>query len=179
MKLINFSLNSGVNDSLINKIALDDREAFNELYDKTKKMIFSIAFSITKSISDSDDITQDTYIKIIEKAKEYKNSGKPLAWIFTITRNLAISSVRKSKNVDEISRFDDDIRLSSLEKSDDKLILKSALETLSEEELQIVLLHNSGLKHKEIANILDKPLSTILSKYNRSLMKMREFLKNN
>ena len=43
-----------------------------------------------------------------------------------------------------------------------------------EEERQIILLHAvSGLKHREIAELLEKPLSTVLSKYNRGLKKMK------
>lgn len=179
MKLINISLNSGINDSLINRIADGDRRAFDELYEKTKKIVYSIAISITKSPSDSDDITQETYIKIIEKAKDYQGNQKPLAWIYTITRNAAISSIRKNKKIEEIATFEDDVRLSVEENTIDAQILKSALSILPEEELQIVLLHNSGLKHKEIAKLFNKPLSTILSKYNRSLSKMRNFLQKN
>ncbi|MDD3452710.1 MAG: RNA polymerase sigma factor [Bacilli bacterium] len=178
MKLINLSINSGINDSLINKIAKGNAKAFDELYEKTKKIVFGIALSITKSPSDSEDITQEVYIKILEKSKLYQNNNKPLAWIYAIARNQSISLIRKNKKTDEVDRLEDDIRFSSVDNEIDKLILKSALEILSEEELQIVMLHNSGLKHKEIAKMLDIPLSTILSKYNRSLMKMRKFLEN-
>lgn len=62
MKLINLSINSGINDSLINKIAKGNTKAFDELYEKTKKIVFGIALSITKSPSDSEDITQEVYI---------------------------------------------------------------------------------------------------------------------
>lgn len=178
MRLINLSLNSGINDSLINKVAAGNAKAFDELYEKTKKIVFCIALSITKSPSDSEDITQEVYIKILEKAGSYQNKDRPLAWIYAITRNQSISSIRKNKKIDEIDRLENDIRLSNVENNIDKLILKSALEILSEEELQIVMLHNSGLKHKEIAFMLDKQLSTILSKYNRSLIKMRKFLES-
>lgn len=176
MKLINLSLISGIDDSLINRIAKEDSKAFGELYIKTKKVVFSIAFSITKSPSDSEDITQEVFMRVMENAKNYQNNGKPLAWIYTITRNLAISNIRKNQNKIDINEIDNDIRFSSIEDPTDKLILKSALEILSEEELNIVLLHNSGVKHKEISQILEMPLSTILSKYNRSLAKMKNFL---
>lgn len=178
MGLINLSLNSGISDSLINKVSIGNKKAFDELYEKTKKIVFSISLSITKSPSDAEDITQEVYIKILEKPGSYQSNGKPLAWIYAIARNQSISLIRKNKNTDEVDRLEDDIRFSSVDNGIDKLILKSALEILSEEELQIVMLHNSGLKHKEIASMLDKQLSTILSKYNRSLIKMRKFLEN-
>ena len=48
---------------------------------------------------------------------------------------------------------------------------------LSEEERQIVVLHAvSGLKHREIADILEKPLSTVLNKYRRALKKLQALL---
>jgi len=178
VKLINISINSGISDSLINKVSIGNKIAFDELYEKTKKIVFGIALSITKSPSDADDITQEVYIKILEKSESYINNGKPLAWIYAIARNQSISLIRKDKKTDEVDRLEDDIRFSSIDNEIDKLILKSALEILSGLELQIVMLHNSGLKHKEIANMLDIPLSTILSKYNRSLIKMRKFLEN-
>jgi len=178
MGLINLSLNSGISDSLINKVALGESRAFDELYKKTKKIVFSIALSITKSPSDSEDITQEVYMKILEKAGSYQSNDKPLAWIYAITKNQSISLIRKNKPIETIDRLEDDIRFSNVDNVIDKLILKSALDILSEEELQIVMLHYSGLKHKEIALIIDKQSSTVLSKYNRSLIKMRIFLKN-
>jgi len=178
MGLINLSINSRISDSLINKVSIGNKKAFDELYEKTKKVVFGIALSITKSPSDAEDIQQEVYIKILEKSGAYQSNGKPLAWIYAIARNQSISLIRKNKKTDEIDRLEDDVRFSIIENNIDKLILKSALEILSEEELQIVMLHNSGLKHKEIAKMLDIQLSTILSKYNRSLIKMRKFLEN-
>ena len=109
MKFINLSLNSGISDCLINKIAQNDDKALVELYDKTKKIIFSIALSITKSPSESEDITQETYIKIIENAKNYEHKGKPLAWICTITKNLSFSSIRKNKNIVKVNILENDL----------------------------------------------------------------------
>ena len=59
---------------------------------------------------------------------------------------------------------------------DERMLLQQALGSLGEEERRIVLLHTSGLKHREIALLLKLPLSTVLSKYHRSLKKMRSSL---
>ena len=59
----------------------------------------------------------------------------------------------------------------------DKVILQDALNTLDFEERQIVILHSlTGMKHREIAEILDLPTGTVLSKYNRSIKKLRREL---
>ena len=58
------------------------------------------------------------------------------------------------------------------------MVLKSALEILKEDERQIVLLHASaGLKHREIAVDLQMPLATVLSKYNRAIKKLKQYLR--
>ena len=65
-----------------------------------------------------------------------------------------------------------------LENLADAMVLRSALEILKEDERQIVLLHASaGLKHREIAADLQMPLATVLSKYNRAIKKLKQYLR--
>ena len=59
--------------------------------------------------------------------------------------------------------------------AEDRVILSECLRSLSDEERQIVMLHAvSGFKHREIAGLLEMPLSTVLSKYNRAMKKLRK-----
>jgi len=61
--------------------------------------------------------------------------------------------------------------------ADDRPLLQHALAGLGEEERRIVLLHAvTGMKHREIAALLELPLPTVLSKYHRALKKMRAYL---
>ena len=61
--------------------------------------------------------------------------------------------------------------------AEDRLTLRFCLESLSEEERKIVVLHAvSGFRHREIAEFLDMPLATVLSKYARSVKKLRIIL---
>ena len=61
---------------------------------------------------------------------------------------------------------------------EDRMMLAALLRLLTEEERQIVVLHAvSGMKHREIAALLKMNLSTVLSKYNRALKKLREAAK--
>ena len=61
--------------------------------------------------------------------------------------------------------------------ADERALLQGALASLADEERRIVLLHAvTGLKHREIAALLELPLPTVLSKYHRALKKMRSFL---
>jgi RNA polymerase sigma factor (sigma-70 family) len=61
--------------------------------------------------------------------------------------------------------------------ADERTLLQGALASLADEERRIVLLHAvTGMKHREIAALLELPLPTVLSKYHRALKKMRIFL---
>ena len=61
--------------------------------------------------------------------------------------------------------------------ADERTLLQQALAGLGEEERRIVLLHAvTGMKHREIAVLLELPLPTVLSKYHRALKKMRAYL---
>ena len=60
---------------------------------------------------------------------------------------------------------------------EDRIVLETAMSALTEQERQIVMLHAlSGLKHREIGQLLGLPVSTVLSKYSRSMAKLRRQL---
>ncbi len=118
------------------------------------------------------------YLKIRAAAHLYRPQGKPMAWILTITRNLCLMKMRQEKRfagpVDEANGA---FGFDQIEDVEDRLVLEAAFRTLSQEECRIIMLHAvSGLKHREIGAILGLPVSTVLSKYNRGLKKLRREL---
>lgn len=170
-----------LDEELIVRIAHDDMAALEELYRLTDQTVYAFILSILKNPHDAQDIMQDTYVKIRSAAHLYQKQGKPLAWIFTIARNLCLMRLRtaskaSSTPLDELT--DSDYMADSGEThSEDRIVLQAALKILAEEEREIVILHAvSGLKHHEIAKSLGMPLSTVLSKYNRSLKKLKKYL---
>ena len=59
----------------------------------------------------------------------------------------------------------------------ERIVLETAVNKLDENERTILLLHAvSGLKNREIAELLDMPINTVLSKYNRTIKKMQKYL---
>ena len=101
-----------------------------------------------------------------------------MAWLFTITKNLCRDIQRGRGRVEqEPEGMEQDARFSYVSDPTDRLVLEAALKTLGTEERQVVLLHAvSGLKHREIAQDLGLPLSTVLSRYNRALKKLKRYL---
>lgn len=168
-----------LDEVIFKRIADNDMSAFEELYQLTERSIYAFALSILRNNEDALDVVQDTYLKIRGAAHLYKPMGKPMAWIFTIARNLSMSKLRQHAHM-EISNddeFEDNLSFSYVTDHEDRLILQSALKILSEEERKIILLHAiSGFTHIEIARDIGIPLSTVLSKYHRGLKKLRKHL---
>ena len=72
------------------------------------------------------------------------------------------------------------VDFSGIKDAEDHMVLTSAFEVLAEEERTIVLLHAaSGFKHREISELLNKPLATVLSKYRRAIKKLQDELTKN
>ncbi len=161
------------------KLAEGDEAAFEELYNLTKESVYSFALAILKNTYDAEDVMHDCYINVYHGAESYKPNAKPLAWMLTITKNLCFGKLRKSQKREDIPQEDwekflegkDDVSV------EDKLVLRACMEILTDEEREIVVLHAvSGFKHREIAYILDMALSTVLSKYNRAVKKLKKQL---
>lgn len=103
-----------------------------------------------------------------------------MAWLLTVARNLARSRLRRSSRQAEL----DEEEWNAIPADapavapEDRAVLQEALARLGAEERKVVLLHAvTGLKHREIAQLLGLPLSTVLSKYHRGLKKLKALMK--
>lgn len=167
-------------EKLIAEIATGNRTAVGLLYEQTKTAVYGFTLSILKNADDAQDVLQDTYVRVWTAAGSYNPLGKPMAWILTIAKNLAMSVLRdrgKTLDVPEESWLAMQAD-SPFENTENRLVLNAAMRTLSDEERQIVMLHAvSGLKHIEIAKLLSMPLPTVLSKYSRAKKKLQNTLK--
>lgn len=168
-------------EALIRRIAEEDLSAFEILYRSTDTTLYAYILSIIGNPHDAQDIMQDAYLKIRSGAHLYTPLGKPLAWIFTIAKNLAymkLRSVRENPTADpDALGLSGQSVLTDEGLLEDSMILREALQILSAEEREILFLHAiSGFKHREIAAALGLPLSTVLSKYMRSLAKLKKHL---
>ena len=102
-----------------------------------------------------------------------------LAWIFTIVRNRCLQKLRERTRTADIPSEDWEPYLQSRESitPEDRLLIGICMERLNQQERQIVVLHAvSGFRHREIAQLLQLPLPTVLSKYHRALKKLKKYV---
>ena len=160
-------------EELLRQIALGSQQAFEELYRATDSAIYGYALSLMRNHHEAQDVMMDTYLKIRCAAHLYMPMGKPMAWILTITKNIARTKLRSAGRqipLDDLEEttpsFDRD--------SEEAVALEQAMKVLGDQERQIVTLHAlTGLKHREISDLLGIPLATVLSKYSRALKKLQ------
>ena len=141
--------------------------------------MYATALSYLKDPHRAEDITHDTFIRIWDCSPRYVSVGSPMAWILTIARNLSLMEIRRGTRETTLGEEEwctvpaDSPRVTP----EDRIVLEEALASLSDDERRVIMLHvTSGLKHREIAALLDLPLSTVLSKYSRAMRKLRRAL---
>lgn len=167
-------------EELVGRMSCGEMSAMGDLYDLIEKDVYAYALSKTANKGDAEDITHDTFVQVWKNATQYKPMGKPLAWIFTIEMNLIRRQFNRNQRfvpLDETIEVEPDCE--DIEESVvDNVFLKRMLSILSEEEREVITLHIvSGLKHREIAKLLEKPLSTVLAKYYRAVKKLQMEIK--
>ena len=174
------SHNLAMIDSYLKEIAAGSQAALGKLYTATSASVYSFAVSMLKDPHDAQDILHDTYVRIWQNASGYRPRGKPMAWILTIAKNLSIAKLRETRRVSfsPWEEWERTLTDTSPFTQEDKVVLQAAMSILCEEEYKVVMLHAvSGLKHREIAALLELPLPTVLSKYSRALKKLKAQMK--
>lgn len=168
---------------LLNAVARKDRTAFRALYHATSAKLFSVVIRLIKRRDLAEDILQDSYLKIWDKAPEYSDkSGSPTSWMIAIARNRAIDVLRKSGEVN-FSETSDGCEnyidaspdpLSMAEHNGAMASVFSCLKELDEKHRECFLLaYYYGFTHEEIAERISAPVGTVKSRIQRSLARIR------
>lgn len=163
-------------DELLSGVAAGDREALAHLYRRTRTAVYGLALSYVKNAHDAQDVTQDTFVRVWDSAYQYKPQGSPMGWLLAVARNLALMKLRQGSRQEQLEdeEWDAIPAESPAVTPEDRQVLQQAMAALTDEERQVVMLHAvTGLKHREIAHLLEMPLATVLSKYHRALKKLR------
>ena len=174
---------------LLKRIGQGDRGAFEELYDRFSGILFSTAYRVLNSQIAAEDVLQDVFIQIWEKAPLYNPArGKPLTWAMMLTRNKAIdrlrSTQRRNRLQDSVQRdselseqFDDRSSFDAVASVETSKLVREAIEKLSKDQRQAIeLAFFSSMTQAEIAEHLNEPLGTIKGRIRRGMMKLRDLI---
>jgi|GEM_PF-1282017 len=152
-----------------------DNYGFELLYENYFRLMYGVAFSISKNDETSKDAIQNTMFNLYKLDCNKFPTNSELSWLYKVVKNETLQLLRKEKekiSIDDIAELPDlnnDINLIVDMDSYEQLVMQ-----LNDKQRKIVTLKIvGGLTHKEISKMLDMPLGTVMWSYNTSIKKLR------
>ena len=177
-------------EKLIKKFQEGDIGAFNQIVYRYKDRLLNFIYRFVNDIDKSEDLVQDTFLKLYNHKDSYKEIAKFSTWLYTIAANLAKTELRKIKrrktfSISDLSNNDREFVISSEAIGPDDMDIKStfekniqiALERLSIDFKTIIILRDiQELSYDEISKIMRIPIGTVKSRINRGRLKLQDLL---
>jgi RNA polymerase sigma-70 factor (ECF subfamily) len=169
-------------DELVAGVARGDETAFAELYQATAPKLYAIALRILRSKEAAEDVVQDCYFKVWERARDFDPTiAAPVTWMAAIVRNRALDEVRKwaARPQADVSALDDiesddEHPVEVLGRREDVERLRRCLEGLDPDKRQMVrLAYLDGLSREALAKRFERPEGTIKTWLHRSLAQLK------
>jgi len=175
---------SAVVAALLQRVASQDKSAFSELYDTHAGMLMSVILAVLKDTAESEDILQDTFITIWNKAEMYQpHLGKPMSWMVTIAKNKAYDRYRKlvRKREGLKTLVDNMVKPTKVEPPQlkNEKLAQGFKELNTDQKDAIELVFYQGYTQQEAAEKLDTPLGTVKARIRRGLLKLKQIISNN
>jgi len=145
----------------------------------------NLARWLLRNEQDAQDVVQEAYLRAFRSFSGFHGTNGR-AWLLTIVRNTSYTLLKKNRAVDFTTPFDEEIHATGhesvspatiLEHCEDAELIREAMDELPAEFREILALrHQEGLSYKEIADIAQIPLGTVMSRLARARDKLKEYL---
>ncbi|MGH7884611.1 MAG: RNA polymerase sigma factor, partial [Thermodesulfobacteriota bacterium] len=154
-------------NELLTKIAIKDKAAFNELYNRFSQVVYNLSFRVVKNKSDAEEVVQEVFVQIWRKAENYDNQrGAVATWIMNITRSRAIDKIRSLKKMQGTISIEDTflqfVSPKGFIKEDAKErreILSNALASIPlDQKIVLETIYFEGFTHTEASEELNIPV---------------------
>lgn len=174
-----------------------DMRAFDALVTRHQGRIYAMIRNMVKNDADAWDLSQDAFVKAWQALPRFEARARFSTWLFRIAHNTVYDWVRKRK-IESAGELNDEIfdrdkidasaktAPASVESPDDAMVhtelrhkIEEALEKLSPEHREAVVLKDvQGLSYKEIAEVMDSTLGTVMSRLFYARQKLQALLKD-
>ena len=180
-------------EQLMSLFQAGDENAYIELVNRYKDKLINFIFNYLGDLESSEDVVQETMIKLYLKKHYYREIAKFSTWLYTIAKNLANTELRKRKQrkttfLSQFSKHDKTYELPSNDPEPGQeiqtdivnKIIRDAVDQLSEKfKIVIVLRDIQGLSYEDISEIINVPIGTVKSRIRLALTKMRHLVEVN
>lgn len=173
---------------------VDDEQDFETEALSHLDRLYGAAMRMTRNVADAEDLVQETYAKAFAAQDAFQPGTNLKAWLYRIMTNAYINNYRKAKRSPRTSDHAEvedwqlaaaashdsaglrSAEMEALQNMPDSAV-SEALAALPENFRMAVLLADvEGLSYKEIAEIMDSPMGTVMSRINRGRAQLRESL---
>ncbi|MBN2566234.1 MAG: sigma-70 family RNA polymerase sigma factor [Candidatus Eisenbacteria bacterium] len=161
---------------LASKAKRGDKTAFGMLVERYKERAYMIALGFVGSPDDAMDLSQDAFVKAYRAMRTFKDGSDFYPWFYAILRNTCFNFLRRRKtrkesSLDAAREYGYDVvdespdPSASLERSEMRRLVRLEIDNLSPVHREILLLrHFEGLSYKEMADVLECPIGTVMSR---------------
>jgi RNA polymerase sigma-70 factor (ECF subfamily) len=176
-------------ETLIQLIIAAQENALGELYDRYNRLVYSVALNTLSDPSRADEVTQDVFLKIWQKAHTYSaEQGKVVTWLISIARHRSIDLYRQSRlsqetihvswqDAETIDLPDGQNVEWEVDLSQRAQRIRWAVAQLPAEQKQAIgMAFFQGLTHPEIAETLGEPLGTVKTRIRLGMQKLQILL---
>jgi RNA polymerase sigma-70 factor, ECF subfamily len=175
---------------LIERAKQGDAEAFQGLYDKHKRRVYSLCLRMTSNTAEAEDLTQEAFLQLYRKIGTFRGESAFSTWLHRLSVNVVLMHLRKKslpvvslEETTQVSEEDtpkkdfgaEDLALAG---SIDRLQLQKAVDDLPPGYRTIFVLHDvEGYEHNEIAAIVGCSIGNSKSQLHKARMKLRDLLR--
>ncbi|MBN2780823.1 MAG: sigma-70 family RNA polymerase sigma factor [Candidatus Marinimicrobia bacterium] len=179
-------------EELVARFQQGDERAYIELVKRYKDRLLNFVYRYLNSFEQSEDVVQDTLMKLYTSAHMYREIAKFSTWIFTIAANLAKSELRRLKrrrvvSIHTMGYDDSEYEIPSEDFDPEKETtsnygekqIQEAIDTLPDQFKTVIILREvQQLSYEEISQILGISIGTVKSRINRGRLRLQKLLKD-
>lgn len=165
------------------RVSQGELDKLGLLFERYYRRLFAFFYRLTGKTEHSEDMVQMVFERILKYRHTFKNDGKFVTWLFHLARNVYADEYKKSKKLGEKEdlmqweeKLADDGGTDSLfQKKEELLLLESALQKLSPEKREILVLSKyEALKYSEIAQILHCTEENVKVRVHRAMKELKQ-----
>ena len=141
-----------------------DREAYQEIVVRHMQSAYYVALAFIHNHQDALDISQEAFIRAFRKIKKFDTKRPFFPWFYRILKNLCVDHYKRRRRLNEVPL--ENVRVLAVEHEDREMkkALWKGIDELPDEQKEIIVLrYFQQLSYQEIAEILDKPIGTVMS----------------
>ena len=161
----------------VRAIRAGDREAYRAIVDRYMRRAYGIALAFVGSPQDAMDVSQTAFIKAYKNLKRYDPARPFFPWLYRILRNICLDHLKRAGRRREIPLEDIAVLGTADRDLELRQVLWRAMEELPDEQREAIMLYYfQGMSYKEIAEVLERPIGTVMSSLHYAKRKLRSVL---